>query len=137
MKSCDVTHQVIESVADDHGVGVQNMGMIPFRVQFEVRTHGVIVHRDLLSAVDGFADEINVPEKFRVHRFVRGQAADLVQVQVLPEMDISQVTELFHQVLPGLMRHVPAVEDAVDEPAQLRVGKLLVIVKPGVIGFIV
>ena len=82
------------------------------------------------------AIEALVPEKFRVHRFVRGQAADLVQVQVLPEVNVAEVAELLDQVLPGFMGDVPAVEDTVDEPSQFRIGELLVVIQPRIVGFI-
>ncbi len=132
-----VADQVVEAVADDHGVGVQNMRMIPPRMQIEIRAHAVVNHRDLFAGVDGFADEIDIPEQLAVHRFVCRQPPDFVQVQILLEMNISQVAQFFNQILPRLMGHVPAVQDTVDEPAEFRVRKFLVVIDTGIIGIVI
>ena len=130
----------IEAVAHHHGVGIQDLGTFGGGgggLQGEIRSHEAVDGGDFLLLLNGFVDQFNIAEQFLVCWFVAGKAADLCHGAGLAELPSAQGNQFFDQLVPLGMGHVPAEENTVNQPAQLRGGELMVIVDVGMIGALV
>ena len=129
--------QEIESVAYYHGVGVQDLGTgggSGGGLQGEVRSQVAVNGGYFLLLFNGLVDQFNVAEQFRIPGLVPGKAAHLGQGAGPAQLLAAEGDQLADQLVPLGVGHIAAEEDSVNQPAQLRGGKLMVIVDVGVVG---